>query len=201
MILESILTTRSRDGSLNIAPMGVICERDSLERFELRPFCETTTFENLSERKCGVVNVTDDVLLFAQAVTGNLPDSLDIRHGDQVDCGWLGSACRIHEFEVTHVVASGMRAAVQCRTVATCRNRDFFGFNRAMGQIIEGAILATRTHMIPADEIRKRLEEIGKIVEKTGGERERQAYEMICRFAVTSASSPSGSRMAPEQHA
>jgi uncharacterized protein len=201
MILESIITTRNRDGSLNVAPMGVICERNSLDRFELRPFCETTTFENLCERKVGVVNVTDDVLLFAQAVSGSLPHSLEVRKASNVDCEWLAAACRIHEFEVTQVSISGMRAAIQCRTVASTRIRDFFGFNRAMGQIIEGAILATRTHMIPGDEIRLRLEEIGKVVDKTGGDQERAAFDMICRYVSQSADHESGTPAAPEQSA
>ncbi len=64
MIVETIITTTSADGVLNIAPMGV--EWDE-ERIVVKPFLETLTFRNLSATRVAVVNLTDDASIFAHA--------------------------------------------------------------------------------------------------------------------------------------
>ena len=64
MILETILTTQDPGGAVNCAPMGV---EWSDEEIVIKPFLETTTFRNLRATGVGVVNLTDDVMLFAQA--------------------------------------------------------------------------------------------------------------------------------------
>ena len=43
---------------------------DSMERFVLRPYRTSTTYQNLKARGEGVLHVTDDVLLLAQAAIG-----------------------------------------------------------------------------------------------------------------------------------
>ena len=63
MIIETIVTSLAPDGEVNFAPMGVEWGEDTLV---LKPFLETTTFRNLSGARAAVVNLTDDVMLFAQ---------------------------------------------------------------------------------------------------------------------------------------
>ena len=64
MILETILTTQDPAGAANCAPMGV---EWGDEEIVIKPFLETTTFRNLRDTGVAVVNLTDDVMLFAQA--------------------------------------------------------------------------------------------------------------------------------------
>src|SRR5204863_84188 len=61
--IETIVTSMAGDGSINFAPMGV---EWGDEIIVLKPFLETTTFRNLRESRAAVVNLTDDVMLFAQ---------------------------------------------------------------------------------------------------------------------------------------
>jgi hypothetical protein len=63
VIIETIVTSMAADGSINFAPMGV---EWGDEIIVLKPFLETTTFRNLRESRAAVVNLTDDVMLFAQ---------------------------------------------------------------------------------------------------------------------------------------
>ena len=62
MILEGIVTTVSRDGAVNIAPMGPHVE-EGMTRFLLRPFPTSQTYRNLKAHGEGVLHVSDDVLL------------------------------------------------------------------------------------------------------------------------------------------
>ena len=72
MILESIVTTIDQQGEINIAPMGPIVD-EAMTRLLLRPFETSTTFRNLKSSGRGILHVTDDVLLLAQAALGR-PD-------------------------------------------------------------------------------------------------------------------------------
>jgi hypothetical protein len=64
VIIESIVTSMDPSGTVNFAPMGVEWGEDHLV---LKPFLETTTFRNVSATRTAVVNLTDNVMLFAQA--------------------------------------------------------------------------------------------------------------------------------------
>jgi hypothetical protein len=68
MIVETIVTSLDTRGVVNCAPMGVEWGDDSII---LKPFLETATYRNLMATRSAVVNLTDDVLLFAQAAISN----------------------------------------------------------------------------------------------------------------------------------
>jgi len=67
MILESIITSQASDGTVHIAPMGVIL-RDQTAL--LSPFRPSTTLDNLAAHPFAVINHTDDVRVFAGCLTG-----------------------------------------------------------------------------------------------------------------------------------
>lgn len=181
MILESIVTTRNVDGSTNIAPMGPHCQRESFDQFELRPFKESLTYRNLARSSEGVLHVTDDVLLFAQAAIHQLSPDIGLKKAEKVDCDFLVDCCRIYEFRVSHIDPSQARASIHCQTVASARFKDFFGFNRAMTMVIEAAILATRLDFIPLEEILSRYSDFQMVIDKTGGEREQAAFALLSK--------------------
>ena len=64
MIVETIVTTLDEDGEVNFAAMGVVWGED---RLVIRPYVGTRTFRNLVRAREAVVNVTDDVLIFAKS--------------------------------------------------------------------------------------------------------------------------------------
>jgi hypothetical protein len=57
--------------------------------------------------------------------------------------------------------------------------REFIGFNRARNAVLETAIVATRTHLISAAEIRADVARLQVIVDKTAGPREHEAMELL----------------------
>jgi hypothetical protein len=57
--------------------------------------------------------------------------------------------------------------------------RPFLGFNRASHAVVEGAILVSRIGILSIDEIRRQMERLGELVEKTAGGPEREAFALL----------------------
>ena len=174
MIVETIITTTSAGGVLNIAPMGV--EWDE-EHIVVKPFLETVTFRNLRETRVALVNVTDDASIFAHAAVET--PSYPVVPASTVRGFVLESACSWRELEVESIDATPPRSRIVTRVVDRGVRREFIGFNRARHAVLEAAILATRVHLIPAGEIRRELERLQVIVDKTAGPVERDAMAFL----------------------
>lgn len=186
MILESIVTTKSEDGSVNASPMGPLITGGVESGFELRPYETSTTLANLKRHPQGVLHVTDDVWLFAQAAIGKLDEVPPYQAAEKVEGAVLKDACRWYEFEVTYFDESNPRASLNCKTVHQGRLRDFWGFNRGKHAVIEAAILATRVSFLPAGLIEEQYETLQKSVDKTGGESEIKAMKMLQEYVANS---------------
>jgi hypothetical protein len=181
VILEGVVTTIDRDGVTNIAPMGPRVA-DAMTRLWLRPYRTSTTYGNLQRTREGVFHVTDDVMLIAQTAIGDPDPSPKLQEATAVK-GWiLTDACRWYAFRVEQIDEEGDRACMDCRVVDRGRIRDFFGFNRAKHAVIEAAILATRTGLLPAQQIRRELGRLSVTVEKTAGEQEQAAFRLLQTF-------------------
>lgn len=184
MILEGLVTTTDAAGGMHLAAMGpVVDDADAaagrIGRLVLRPFASSQTAAHLAARAEGVFHVTDDVLLLARVVTGALPAPPAARPATAVR-GWLlEDACRAWEFVVEAADRGDDRQRLEARVVAEHAGRPFLGFNRAAHAVVEGCILVTRLHLLGADEVGRRLAELAPLVEKTGGPREREAFDLV----------------------
>jgi hypothetical protein len=178
MILEGIVTTLNDDGSVNIAPMGPRVDA-TMSRFLLRPFRTAQTYRNLKRHGEGVLHVTDDVWLLARAALGPVEPAPALIAANQVQGFVLADACRAYEFRVLSFDESGERVGIAAEVVHSERFRDFFGLSRAKHAILEAAILATRTDFLPLAEIDAEFHELAILVDKTGGEQERQALAFL----------------------
>lgn len=174
MILETIVTTVDAEARPNAAPMGVRLEEGTIV---LRPFRSAVTCRNLEAVGEGVVNFTDNVLLFARcALTPELPPH---RPATRVRGVILEDACHWREFALTSAETGGERATFRARAVAEGRSRDLLAFNRAQHAVVEATILATRLHLLDPGFILGEMERLRPLVDKTGGEREREAFAFI----------------------
>jgi hypothetical protein len=183
VILEGIVTTLAPDGRLNVAPMGPrLFPPYSLDPgtvFELRPFGTSHTAANLRHLPEGVLHTTDDVLLLAQAAIGSvLPPT---RPAHSIHGHILVDACRAVEFRITDGDFTSERLTLRATVVHVHRQRDFFGLNRAKHAVVEAAILATRTMLLPASEVLPEFDRLAILVQKTGSEREHQALALLLR--------------------
>ena len=189
MILEGIVTTLGPAGEVNVAPMGphlpdlsaslAFPRRDPLEHFILKPFRTARTYLNLKTHGEGVLHVTDDMLLLAQAAVG-IPDPFPpLFPAAHIRGQVLRDSCRYAEFRVLSCEEQSERATFEVEVLHVGRLRDFFGFNRALFAVVEAAILATRTAFVPLNQIEVEFNRLAVPIEKTGGPRERQAFAIL----------------------
>ncbi|HJR17009.1 MAG TPA: DUF447 domain-containing protein [Gemmatimonadales bacterium] len=177
MILETIVTSLDASGAINFAPMGVEWGDDIIV---LKPFLETSTFRNVSGTRVAVVNLTDDAMLFAQGAISSpqfpsLPASV-------VKGAVLEAACSWRELEILTIDATPPRSRMEARVVHRGIRREFMGFNRAKHAVLEAAILATRTHLLPPEQIQEEYARLQIIVDKTAGAREREAMALLTQY-------------------
>lgn len=178
MILEGLMTTTNDDGTVNVSPMGPRVD-ESLQEFVLRPFQTSTTYKNLKRTGVGVFHVTDDVEMLAHAAVGKLSPLPPTAPCDAVAGFILTGACRWFAVCVAELDDSAERTTIVCRTVADGELRPFFGLNRAKHAVVEAAILATRLHLLPAEDVARQIDALRPLVEKTGGDAERRAFAFL----------------------
>jgi hypothetical protein len=174
MIVETVTTTINPDGSVNCAAMGVEWGDETIV---IKPYRATRTLRNLQDRGAGVVNLTDDILLFARAALED--PHPPTRPAAAVEGAVLADACSWREVAVDAIDATGPRARVTARVVGRGTGREFVGFNRACHAVLEASILASRAKRLPADEVRADLARLAVLVDKTAGPRERAAWDCV----------------------
>ncbi|MDR7420566.1 MAG: DUF447 family protein [Armatimonadota bacterium] len=175
-ILETVVSTMGLNGEIRFAPMGVEWTPPILI---VRPYRDTATCRNLHARRQGVVNITDNVLTFARTALSREP--VPWVRATSVSGGILADACAAYEVEVVEVLPSEPRETFRCRIVCSRQYRPFLGFNRARHAVIEATIAATRLPWLPPAQVRAELDRCGALVDKTGGEQEREALALIRR--------------------
>ncbi|HSB80191.1 MAG TPA: DUF447 domain-containing protein [Candidatus Methylomirabilis sp.] len=180
MIIETVVSTLDQAGEPNFAAMGMVWGD---EMITIRPFTNTRTYKNLTQSGEAVVNVTDNVLIFAKsALSRERFESLPARH---VKGLILKDTCFWREVKVEQVrtptPADGapVRADILTRVVGCGEVRQFSGLCRAKHAVVEASILASRLRWIGGEEILREMERLDILVEKTGGPEERQAMDFI----------------------
>jgi hypothetical protein len=163
-----------------------------LRRMTLRPFATSQTYRNLKAHGEGVFHITDDVLLIARAAVGEVEPPPSLEPATRIRGFILPSACRYHEFRVTALDDRTERTEIEVETVAEGRRREWMGFNRARHAVLEAAILATRTHLLPPAEIAAEFERLAVPVSKTGGPAEREAFDFLKGYVASRPKAPIG---------
>jgi hypothetical protein len=182
VIIESLITTLDREGRANFAPMGVEWGEDEIV---VKPYRETATCQNLLETGEAVVNLVDDVLYFVRgALTSpTFPSVPAVAVRGVV----LEAACSWRELRVREKETDQPRARFVCDVVHRGVRREFVGYNRARGAVLEATILATRTRFLPIQEILADYERLQVIVDKTAGPPEREAMALLTDFVRSEA--------------
>ncbi len=173
-ILETIVITQDENGLPNFAPMGVTFEDDKIF---LRPYKETTTYTNLVATGQAVINLTDNVLLFAEGAVGQF--QFPTLPAERVKGLVLQDACTYYECTTRDLHDEGERARFACTVVKKVILREFIGFNRAKNAVVEAAILATRVRFLGQAHILSEFKRLGEIVDKTGREQEHTAFQYL----------------------
>ena len=174
MIYETVITTVNADGSAHIAPFG-IRERDGM--IIIAPFRPSISLDNLLRTERAVVNLTDDVRVFAGALTGRR--DWPVRRAEKIEGYVLDAALAHRELELADIKEDAVRPELTFRVVHEVMHAAFRGFNRAQAAVLEAAVLVSRLHMLPPEKIAAEIAYLTIAIEKTAGDRERQAWSWL----------------------
>ena len=188
MVVETVVTTLDERGEPHFAAMGVTWGEETMV---IRPYVNTRTFRHLRDRGDAVINVTDDVLLFAQSALTH--ERLEGERAPRVGGVILRGACHWREVQVTEIAvppagSAARRADVISRVVGAGARRPFVGLCRAKHAVVEASILASRLRFLCLPDVLSELDRLEPLVEKTGGPREREAFRFIRSYIAEGAS-------------
>jgi len=188
-ILETIVATRSLDGRVHIAPMGM---REEGGLVLLAPFRPSATLDNILASRCAVVNATDDVRVFAGCIVGRR--DWPTAPAERVPAVRLAAALHHLELELERVDDDPQRPRLWLRRIFEATHAPFRGFNRAQAAVIEAAVLVSRLHLLPADKIDTELQYLAIAIDKTAGPAEREAWEWLLARVAEHRGRPSEAR-------
>jgi hypothetical protein len=173
MIFETVVTTRSADGRVHTAPMGV---RYADSRVVLMPFRPSTTLANIEQTGTAVLNLLTDVRVFAGCVTGRrdwptLPVDIGGAPGARLACALGHVALRLAEQH-----DDPQRPVLHMARVEAVQHAPFAGMNRAQAAVVEGAVLVSRLHLLPREKIDTEMRYLQIAIDKTAGPDELEAW-------------------------
>jgi uncharacterized protein len=174
MIFETIITSLDADRSAHVTPFGVRYEGENVV---ISPFKPSTTLANVLATKCAVMNLTDDVRVFAGALTNRT--CWNLMKANKID-GFRLVDCLAHaELELLEVRDDVTRPQLVMKKVLEENHRPFQGFNRAQAAVIELAVLVSRLHLLPREKIQTEMQYLQIAINKTAAEYEQQAWDWL----------------------
>lgn len=143
IVYEVILTTKSRSGEVDAAPMGLRFLDNDLSSFLLRVYKETRTYSNLSEKREGVVNITRDPTVFVKYLVKDKEKYLreEIENSEIVDVPRLKTAEAYIEFTIEKIIDEGRIGDFCCLAIKAYEgDRIIEPYSRASYALIELSI-------------------------------------------------------------
>jgi hypothetical protein len=171
-ILEVIVISQDSAGQPHIAPFG-IRRRNGL--VHIAPYRPSLTLDNLMQQQSATLNMTDDVRVFAAALTGRTCWQLT-----QQDGAWLlDSALAYQQLALHHIEDDPVRPSLYFSVQHQAQLAMFQGFNRAQSAVIELAVLVSRLGLIATAQIQQQMMQLQVLIDKTAGEHEWQAWQWL----------------------
>jgi hypothetical protein len=174
LIYEAVVTTCSPAGAVHVAPMGVRYEGAQRETVVLMPFKPSTTLDNILATGHAVLNTVTDVRVMAGCVTGRR--QWPVLPAEQVPGVRLAAALGHTELRLAGSTDDPQRPVLRLARVHTASHGWFHGLNRAQAAVLEGAVLVSRLHMLPAQKIDTEMAYLQIAIDKTAGPAEHEAW-------------------------
>jgi|SRR5450830_638779 len=191
MIYETIVTTLDEFGQPYIAPFGI---RESNGFILIAPFKPSQTLDNVIRSKSAVLNLVDDVRIFAGAFVGKR--DWPILKASVVHGVYLNAALVHRELELVEIKDHETRPELYFRVVYEVNHQPFKGFNRAQAAVVELAVLVSRLHMLTIEKIESEMMYLQIAIDKTAGPRELEAWGWLLERIENHKAELSGSNIA-----
>jgi hypothetical protein len=174
MIFETIITTVNDQGIVHVTPFGIQMQDGFVV---ISPYKPSVTLENILTTKHAVLNLTDDVRVFAGALTRR--QAWTLLAAEKI-VGYRLVDTLVHkELKLVKVKEDTLRPQLFLEVLHEVQHQPFKGINRAQAAVIELAVLASRLQRLPKDKVLSEINYLKIAVDKTAGERELQAWSWL----------------------
>lgn len=171
MIYETIVSSISAEGVPHVTPFGIRMQ-DGL--VVIAPFKPSTTLTNILATGHAVVNLTDDVRIFAAALAAKPIASLT--PASKIKGVRLSELLAHKELKLVKFEDDDVRPELFLEIVHEAQHQSFQGFNRAQAAVVELAVLVSRLKRLPLEKICQEIDYLTIAIEKTAGPRELEAW-------------------------
>ena len=171
VVYETVISTVAPDGTPHVAPMGVRYRGSDVI---LMPFKPSTTLANIVASGHAVLNIVTDTRVFAGSVTGRR--SWPLQPAERIAGVRLDCALNHVELKLAELQDDPQRPVLRMARVFEASHAPYIGFNRAQAAVIEGAVLVSRLHMLPAAKVDTEMSYLQIAIDKTAGPEEREAW-------------------------
>ena len=176
MIRESIVITTDLKKKPHVVPMGITFNKKKLF---ISPFVPSKTYLNLKENPYAVINFTDDVNIFVDALLGK--KNFKMQSTKKIKSFYLKNALSYIEVKVIKFIENKIRPKFECKILKETSIDSFKGFNRAQLSVIEAAILVSRINILPMKKIKKQINYLQVAIDKTAGKNEKIAWKKLIK--------------------
>lgn len=172
VIFETVISTVAADGAPHVAPMG-IRYRDG--QVILMPFKPSTTLANIVEGDGhAVLNILTDTRVFAGSVTGRR--SWPLLPAERIAGVRLACALSHVEMKLAALNDDPQRPVLRMARIFEASHAPYIGFSRAQAAVIEGAVLVSRLHLLPAAKVDAEMSYLQIAIDKTAAPEEHEAW-------------------------
>ncbi len=179
MIYEAIISTIDTLGNAHVTPFGISMHDDLVV---ISPYKPSTTLDNILATEHAVMNLTDDVRVFAGALTKR--QAWALLPASKVTGFRLADTLAHKELKLVKVIDDALRPQLFMEVLHAEQHQAFNGFNRAQAAVIELAVLVSRLTRLPMEQIKQDITYHTIAIEKTAGARELEAWGWLME-AVT----------------
>ena len=181
---ETIITTENMDGSLNAAPIGILCRGNN--KVMCRIFKGSHTLENIISQKAFIANITQNPELFTWSLLDNLEanDFNENKSIKGVDCYFKCEVTSIKEAvkQSDPVKKKGEANVIKADVTELIINKPTKAYNRAFSYVIE--CLANFSRIDVVDDKKRKyyldsFKEAYRVVKKVGSKKDKNAMDKI----------------------
>lgn len=179
MIYETIVCSVDTQGIAHVTPFGIRIEAGLVV---ISPFRPSATLDNIMATGYATVSMTDDVRVFAGALTGR--KVWDITPAQKITGYRLVDTLVHQELKLVKVIEDDVRPQLLLEIVHEVQHQAFKGFNRAQAAVIELAVLVSRLKRLPMEKINQEMDYLTIAINKTAGPRELEAWGWLTEAVV-----------------
>jgi hypothetical protein len=191
VIYETIISTIDAFGNAHVTPFGISMHDDLVV---ISPYKPSTTLDNILVTEHAVMNLTDDVRVFAGALTKRKAWSL--LPASKVTGFRLADTLVHKELKLIKVIDDALRPQLLMEVLHSEQHQAFLGFNRAQAAVIELSVLVSRLTRLPMEKITQDINYHMIAIEKTAGARELEAWGWLMEAVTNHQAAMNGDNIA-----